>query len=75
MGIPLPTYIYNALNALQKDNSFSIFDAFYVYGTSGYITITLLMLVTLGLFIIATKELCAVMLHSTQTPSSSYKKL
>jgi predicted transporter len=72
-GIPLPTYIHNALNTLQKSNSFSIFDTFHVYGVAGHIVITLLMLITLGLFIIATKELCGVMLHST--PSVSYKKL
>ena len=73
IGIPLPTYIHNALNSLQKSNSFSLFDTFYVYGAGGHIVITLLILITLGLFIIATKELCGVMLHST--PSGSYKKL
>lgn len=72
-GIPLPTYIHNALNTLQKSNGFSIFDTFHVYGAAGHIVITLLMLITLGLFIIATKELCGVMLHST--PLASYKKL
>jgi len=73
IGIPLPTYIHNALNSLQQINSFSLFDIFYVYGTNGHIIITLLILITLGLFSIATKELCGVMIHSTQP--SSYKKL
>ena len=72
IGIPLPTYIHNALNSLQKSNSFNLFDTFYVYGMNGHIIITLLILITLGLFAIATKELCSVMIHPTQP--SSYKK-